>query len=104
MSQIIWRDAGSHIHCFQGYNLIDFIHWMFLLIFTLPNAIILTGIVVCLPCLCYQRTIFKWRIWKSVEALQAEEEAEERRDELDENSSSDAPIDFENVNQQQNRR
>ena len=78
-SQVIWKDAGSHIHCFQGYNLIDFIHWIFLLIFTLPNAIVLTGVILCLPCLCYQRTIFKWRIWKSVQALQAEEEEAERQ-------------------------
>ena len=57
----------------------------------------MTGIILCLPCLCYQRTIFQWRIWKSVQVLQREEdEAEQQGDSHNQSSSSSdmGPIDY----------
>ena len=52
-SQVIWTDVGDH--CFEGYNLYDFILWLFLLLCTVWSAImvgiILLFCICCAPCM-----------------------------------------------------
>ena len=49
-TQVLWTDIGSG-DCLSGYNLIDFLNWLFLLFITVWAAIML-AIGVCIGICC----------------------------------------------------